>query len=97
MQKNNLVDSEWAKVSSVYGSITVPVMEMAALNENTVWTWNAVGKRKGAWALNKQAPEATKGFLLNHLIHELLPPKAMVYDGSIQTRSRGKPHGSICM
>ena len=75
MQENNLIDGEWAKVSSVHGSITVPVMEMAALNENTVWTWNAIGKRKGAWALDEQAPEATKGFLLNHLIHELLPPK----------------------
>ncbi len=48
---------------------------MAALNENTVWTWNAIGKRKGAWALDTDAPEATKGFLLNHLIHELLPPQ----------------------
>jgi anaerobic selenocysteine-containing dehydrogenase len=75
MQENNLIDGEWAKVSSVHGNITVPVMEMAALNENTVWTWNAIGKRKGAWALDEQAPEATKGFLLNHLIHELLPPK----------------------
>ena len=75
MQENNLIDGESAKVSSVHGNITVPVMEMAALNENTVWTWNAIGKRKGAWALDEQAPEATKGFLLNHLIHELLPPK----------------------
>ena len=50
-------------------------MEMAALNPNTVWTWNAIGKRKGAWALDEDAPEATKGFLLNHLMHELLPPK----------------------
>jgi hypothetical protein len=25
--------------------------------------------------LNKNAPEAKQGFLLNHLIHELLPPK----------------------
>jgi hypothetical protein len=48
---------------------------MAALNESTVWTWNAIGKRKGAWALEENAPEATKGFLLNHLIHELQPPK----------------------
>ena len=48
---------------------------MAALNENTIWTWNAIGKRKGAWALEETAPEATRGFLLNHLIHELLPPK----------------------
>jgi anaerobic selenocysteine-containing dehydrogenase len=75
MQENKLKDGDWAKVSSIHGSITVPVAEMAALNENTVWTWNAIGKRKGAWALDNEAPEATKGFLLNHLIHELLPPK----------------------
>jgi len=65
----------WAKVTSVHGSITVPVMLQTTLNDHTVWTWNAIGKRKGAWALEEGAPEATKGFLLNHLIHELLPPK----------------------
>jgi len=75
MRKHGLKDGDWAKVSSPHGAITVPVMEMAALNDNTVWTWNAIGKRKGAWALEEDAPEATKGFLLNHLIHELLPPK----------------------
>jgi anaerobic selenocysteine-containing dehydrogenase len=75
MNENDLKDGDWARVSSPHGEITVPVMEMAALNENTVWTWNAIGKRKGAWALDKDAPEATEGFLLNHLIHELLPPK----------------------
>ncbi|NOE28113.1 molybdopterin oxidoreductase family protein [Ruegeria sp. HKCCD6157] len=75
MREHNLQDGDWAKVSSPHGEITVPVMEMAALNDNTVWTWNAIGKRKGAWALQDDAPEATKGFLLNHLIHELLPSK----------------------
>jgi anaerobic selenocysteine-containing dehydrogenase len=75
MLQHNLTDGDWAKVSSVHGSITVPVAHMAALNENTVWTWNAIGKRKGAWALGEESSEATKGFLLNHLIHELLPPK----------------------
>ncbi len=75
MRKHGLEDGDWAKVTSPHGEITVPVMEMAALNDNTVWTWNAIGKRKGAWALQENAPEATKGFLLNHLIHELLPPK----------------------
>ena len=34
-----------------------------------------IGKRKGAWALSEDAPEATGAFLLNHLIHELMPPK----------------------
>jgi anaerobic selenocysteine-containing dehydrogenase len=75
MREHGLQDKDWATVTSPHGTITVPVMEMAALNENTVWTWNAIGKRKGAWALDNDAPEATKGFLLNHLIHELLPPK----------------------
>ncbi|MEO0390861.1 MAG: molybdopterin oxidoreductase family protein [Pseudomonadota bacterium] len=75
MRQHDLQDGDWATVTSPHGTITVPVLEMAALNENTVWTWNAIGKRKGAWALDPGAPEATKGFLLNHLIHELLPPK----------------------
>ena len=75
MREHNLQDGDWAEITSPHGAITVPVMEMAALNANTIWTWNAIGKRKGAWALDEKAPEATKGFLLNHLIHELLPPK----------------------
>ncbi|MCF1710880.1 molybdopterin oxidoreductase family protein [Tabrizicola sp. J26] len=66
-------DGDWARVTSPSGTITVPVAHMAALNENTVWTWNAIGKRRGAWALDKDATEGTKGFLLNHLINELLP------------------------
>ncbi len=75
MRAKGLQDGDWARVTSPHGGITVPVMEMAALNPKTVWTWNAIGKRKGAWALDRDAPETTKGFLLNHLIHELLPPK----------------------
>ncbi|MEP2718579.1 molybdopterin oxidoreductase family protein, partial [Pseudophaeobacter sp.] len=74
MRQHDLADGDWARVSSPHGEITVPVMEMAALNDNTVWTWNAIGKRKGTWGLQEDAPEATKGFLLNHLIHELMPP-----------------------
>ena len=74
-EANGFADGDWAQVTSVHGTITVPVAHMAALNENTIWTWNAIGKRKGAWALSGDAPEATKGFLLNHLIHELQPPK----------------------
>ncbi|MCB5199663.1 molybdopterin oxidoreductase family protein [Loktanella sp. TSTF-M6] len=74
-EKHKFKDGDWARVTSAHGSITVPVAHQASLNPNTVWTWNAIGKRKGAWALDENAPEATKGFLLNHLIHELLPPK----------------------
>jgi sulfite dehydrogenase (quinone) subunit SoeA len=72
---HGFADGDWARLTSPHGSITVPVAHMAALNPNTVWTWNAIGKRKGAWALSEDAPEATKGFLLNHLIHELLPAR----------------------
>jgi anaerobic selenocysteine-containing dehydrogenase len=68
-------EGDYARVISANGEIVVPVAHMAALNENTVWTWNAIGKRKGAWALDDGAPEATEGFLLNHLISELLPPR----------------------
>ncbi len=72
-EQNDFEEGDWAKVVSPHGEIVVPVAHMAALNDNTVWTWNAIGKRKGAWALEENAPETTKGFLLNHLIHELLP------------------------
>lgn len=74
-EANGFSEGDWAKVESAHGAIVVPVAHQASLNENTIWTWNAIGKRKGAWALDEKAPEATKGFLLNHLIHELLPPK----------------------
>jgi hypothetical protein len=48
---------------------------MDGVNPDTVWTWNAIGKRSGAWNLSPDAPEAKKGFLLNHLISELLPQR----------------------
>ncbi|MFT5005153.1 MAG: anaerobic selenocysteine-containing dehydrogenase [Paracoccaceae bacterium] len=68
-------EGDWAKVSSYHGTITVPVVRMDALNGKTMWTWNAIGKRAGAWALEEDATEAKRGFLLNHLINELLPEK----------------------
>ena len=68
-------DGDWVWVISHHGRIKVEIARTEAVNGNTIWTWNAIGKRKGAWALDADAPEATKGFLLNHLIHELLPPK----------------------
>jgi anaerobic selenocysteine-containing dehydrogenase len=73
--EEGLLDGDWAWVTSWHGKIKVQVARMEALNSSTMWTWNAIGKRRGAWALDKDAPEAKKGFLLNHLINELLPPK----------------------
>ncbi len=70
-----LEDGDWAWIISHHGRIKVPVARMGAVNNKTMWTWNAIGKRKGAWSLSPGAPESTKGFLLNHIINELLPPK----------------------
>ncbi|MEM9793057.1 MAG: molybdopterin oxidoreductase family protein [Pseudomonadota bacterium] len=74
-EEHGFKEGDWATLTSHHGEITVPAVRMDALNPRTVWTWNAIGKRKGSWALDPDAPEATRGFLLNHLIHELLPPK----------------------
>ncbi len=63
-----LSDGDWAIAESRVGRIRVRVKRMEALNPSTVWTWNAIGKRRGAWTLSEDAPEATRGFLLNHLI-----------------------------
>jgi anaerobic selenocysteine-containing dehydrogenase len=73
--KHGFAAGDYARVTSPSGEIVVPVAHMAALNEHTVWTWNAIGKRRAAWALDADAHEAKEGFLLNHLISELLPAK----------------------
>jgi anaerobic selenocysteine-containing dehydrogenase len=70
---HDLADGDWIWVTSHHGKIRAPVAIMEGVNEHTIWTWNAIGKRKGTWQLDPDAPEAKKGFLLNHLIHELLP------------------------
>ena len=72
---HDLVEGDWIWVTSHHGKIRVPVAVMEGVNDHTIWTWNAIGKRKGTWQLDADAPEAKKGFLLNHLIHELLPAK----------------------
>ncbi|SFV52998.1 Anaerobic dimethyl sulfoxide reductase chain A [hydrothermal vent metagenome] len=68
-------DDSWVWVESENGKIKVQVRLMEGVEENTIWTWNAIGKQSGAWGLKADANEATKGFLLNHLISELLPKK----------------------
>ena len=70
-----LEDDDWVVVTSHHGRIRVQVRQSEGCADHTVWTWNAIGKRKGAWSLDGDAPESKRGFLLNHLISELLPPK----------------------
>ncbi len=73
--EHGLKDGDWVYLISSHGRIKVEIARMEAVNSSTIWTWNAIGKRKGAWSLDTDAPEAKKGFLMNHLINELLPPK----------------------
>jgi anaerobic selenocysteine-containing dehydrogenase len=68
-----LADFDWVWVESHAGKVRCQLKTMEGVEENTVWTWNAVGKQSGAWGLDKDASEATHGFLLNHLISESLP------------------------
>ncbi|MDA1323726.1 MAG: molybdopterin oxidoreductase family protein [Proteobacteria bacterium] len=70
-----LEDDDWVWVISHHSRIKVQIRLMEGTNQDTVWTWNAIGKRAGAWKLSPESPEARKGFLLNHVISELLPPK----------------------
>ena len=74
-EKMGIEDLSWVWVESHNGKIRVQVKLMEGTNEQTVWTWNAIAKRGGAWGLSDDANEATDGFLMNHLISELLPQK----------------------
>ena len=74
-EKLGIADGDWVKVTSEHSTITVQAKLMDGVNPNTVWTWNAIGKRSGAWNLDPEAGESKRGFLLNHLIRDLLPPR----------------------
>ncbi|MGH7211046.1 MAG: molybdopterin dinucleotide binding domain-containing protein, partial [Acetobacteraceae bacterium] len=68
-----LADDDWVWAVSRQGGVKCQIRLMEGVNPDTVWTWNAIGKRAGAWGLGKNAPEARQGFLLNHLISAHLP------------------------
>ncbi|MFT5392546.1 MAG: anaerobic selenocysteine-containing dehydrogenase [Gammaproteobacteria bacterium] len=78
-ERLEIVDGDWAWLESPHARVKGQVQVMHGVNEHTVWTWNAIGKRAGAWNLDKNAPESTRGFLLNHLIPELLPEQSGGY------------------
>ena len=73
--KLGIADGDWVWIKSAIGRVKGRVKLMEGVNADTVWTWNAIGRRAGAAALDPDAPEATRGFLLNHLIAELLPER----------------------
>jgi anaerobic selenocysteine-containing dehydrogenase len=79
-EKLGIQDESWVWVESRHGKIRVQVRLVEATQEDTVWTWNAIGKQTGAWGLSEDANESQRGFLMNHLISELLPKK----DGEVE-------------
>ncbi len=78
----DLNDNDWIWVESAYNKIKVQCRIMKGVNKFTVWTWNAIGKRKGAWNLDPNSPETKKAFLINHIIPDLLPRKEDGYNYS---------------
>ena len=78
-EAHGIADDDWVWLESRNGRIKAQARLMEGVNRRTVWTWNAIGKRAGAWNLAPDAGEATKGFLLNHLIDELLPERESGY------------------
>jgi anaerobic selenocysteine-containing dehydrogenase len=66
-------DGDWIWVESMHGRVRCMCRYSEAVEPGTVWTWNAIGKSRGAWHLALDANESRKGFLLNHLISDELP------------------------
>ncbi|MEO7431490.1 MAG: molybdopterin-dependent oxidoreductase [Dokdonella sp.] len=71
-QANGVADEDWIWLAAPLGRIRVQAKLHAGTAPGTVWTWNAIGKHKGAWTLSANAPENVDAFLLNHLIDESL-------------------------
>lgn len=71
--RHGIADDDWIEVASHHGRITVQARLASNMQPDTVWSWNAIGKRKRAWGLSGDAPESSKGFLLNHLISDVTP------------------------
>ena len=71
--EHSLKNDDFVWLESSHKKIKVPCRIMKGVNKSTVWTWNAIGKRKGSWNLSPDAPESNRGFILNHLISDLLP------------------------
>ncbi len=80
-ERMGIKDMSWVWMESRNGRVRVRVRLMEGVQENTVWTWNAIGKERGTWGLSADANESNQGFLMNHLISELLPRASGDGDG----------------
>jgi len=69
---HGIADGAWMWIESQWGKVKCMARHSEAVDPETVWTWNAIGKAESAWSLSDNADESKKGFLLNHLISEKL-------------------------
>ena len=90
-----IADDDWVSVSSHHGTLKAQVKLMEGVNPFTVWTWNAIGKRAGAWNLEPGAGESSRGFLLNHIISEMLPRPPQGQPAT-RIRSPARRRGTTC-
>ncbi len=75
-RSQGIADGDWIWIESPHGRMRCMCRYSEAVEPGTVWTWNAIGKAKGAWHLAPDANESQQGFLLNHLIADQLPADA---------------------
>ncbi|MEM7070372.1 MAG: molybdopterin-dependent oxidoreductase [Pseudomonadota bacterium] len=107
----DLKDDDWVWLYSHIGRVRCQVRLMEGCHKDTLWTWNAIGKRAGTWGLDKNAPEIRRSFLLNHLISQLLPKQkdglqyantdpvtgqAAWYDLRVRLEKISEPHIDSC-
>ncbi len=86
-QAAGIADGGWLWVESMHGKVRCMCRYSEAVEPGTVWTWNAIGKSRGAWHLAEDANESRRGFLLNHLISDELPANASEREGRRMSNS----------
>ena len=86
-RRRALQEGDWARVSSRTGQIVVPVAHMAALNDEHGLDLERDRQAQGGLGAGRRTrPRRRWGFLLNHLISELLPRQGRGRGCRIRTR-----------
>lgn len=60
-EQMGLADGDWVWVESPHGKARVELALMDGCNPGTVWTWNAIGKRRGHGGWTKRPRKLPKG------------------------------------
>ncbi len=88
-----LADMDWVWVESAHGRVRCQLRLVEGVNADTVWTWNAIGKRSGVWNLSADAPEFARGFSPEP--RDLGVPRPACRRRAIQQRSGDRSGGMV--